>query len=303
MNQEAQQENEDLIHEKSSQAKKEQEEHVLVRWLRLRGKKARIFFLFLMLVVLLALTLGLGYLCLYMYLPIVWDWGFNPASWKGILSVFGAIYLVIIPFIPIGYSAGIIKGILNIFIEEEESPLKNKLLSIERSQAEIENTLEKNEKGGLIPLVKYSRLQLEAYYKIGLSQTQRSFRYSIIAMWIGFLIIIAGIVLYILPVEKVNEKLVESNLQVMTIIGGTVVEFISALFLWVYRNSINQLTYFYNRQIFIHHVLLCAKISDGMKEPDVSKRYIIEKVLDYESKVPTSRLPKSRVGKLLQKKE
>jgi len=50
-----------------------------------------------------------------------------------------------------------------------------------------EESIEKDDEAGLLPLLKYSRLQLEAYYKIGLTQTRRSFLYSVVAMWVGFI--------------------------------------------------------------------------------------------------------------------
>ena len=54
---------------------------------------------------------------------------------------------------------------------------------------------------------------------------------------------------------------------------------ISALFLWIYRNSINQLNYFYNRQMHLHNVLVCERIAASMNEPDETRRTIVEKVL------------------------
>jgi len=55
---------------------------------------------------------------------------------------------------------------------------------------------------------------------------------------------------------------------------------VSALFLWVYRSSTGQLTYFYNRQIHTHNVVMCFRIASSMENSDEAKRSIVDKVLD-----------------------
>lgn len=70
------------------------------------------------------------------------------------------------------------------------------------------------------------------------------------------------------------------QINVLIIAGGGIIELISALFLWVYRNSIAQLTYFYNRQMHTHNILMCYRIAHTMDKPDDTKRHIVEKVLE-----------------------
>ena len=107
-----------------------------------------------------------------------------------------------------------------------------------------------------------------------------AYPYPDIAMWVGFVIIIFGIVSYILPFSLVNEDLRGGNFQILTIGSGVVIELVSALFLFIFRSSTNQLTYFYNRQIFIHNALLSYKMATTMSDPDTAKKMIIEKILD-----------------------
>ncbi len=143
-----------------------------------------------------------------------------------------------------------------------------------------EDSIEKDDKAGLLPLLKYSRLQLEAYYKIGLTQTRRSFLYSVVAMWVGFIFIVVGFAVYLLPIDNWGLVKPEGDIKTVVIAGGAIIEFVSALFLWVYRSSTNQLTYFYNRQIHSHNVVLCFRIASSMEKPDEAKRSIVDKVLD-----------------------
>src|SRR5262249_52335417 len=156
-----------------------------------------------------------------------------------------------------------------------------KVEEISREQSEAEKELEKTDRVGLVPLVRYSRKQLEAYYTIGLNQTQRSFRYSVVAMWLGFTVILIGLAYQILPFELFFPGNVAKNADITltALAGGTVVEIIAALFLWVYRTSIHLLTYYYDRQMHIHNVILCYRMAESTKEPDGIVRSIVEEVL------------------------
>jgi hypothetical protein len=62
----------------------------------------------------------------------------------------------------------------------------------------------------------------------------------------------------------------------------------------VYRTSIRQLTYFYNRQMYNHSVLMCQRIADGMKESDPVKKTIVEKVLDRSWVLEKEALPSGK---------
>ncbi len=262
-------------------SKRQRKETVLIKFFRL-NRKLRVPFLSILLLLMIASTAALGYLCWYILLPSLWNWGFNPTTWRSIFSVLGAIYLVGGPFVPF-MGISIAGDVINLYLSEQEDEVHGKFAELNKRQSGIEEELIKNDDAGLIPLIRYSRLQLEAYYSIGLSQTQRSFKYSIIAMWIGFIVIISGVTIHFLPTH-IRESFAVSNVKEISIAGGTVIEIISALFLWVYRSSINQLTYFYNRQMGNHSVLICQRIAETMQKADETKRIIVEKILEHGQK-------------------
>lgn len=222
---------------------------------------------------------GLGYIWFWI-IPLVLKWGFIPLSFKAIPAVFALFFLVTLPIWLPSVPASTAKNILGLYIEDQESEIKQKVHEVKEVQTDLESQLENDDTTGLIPLIRYSRVQLEAYYTIGLSQTQRSFRYSVIAMWIGFIIIGGGIIHYLVPLEQFGINPVGTDINVLIIAGGGIIELISALFLWVYRNSIAQLTYFYNRQMHTHNILMCYRIANTMDKPDDTKRHIVEKVLE-----------------------
>jgi hypothetical protein len=265
----------------------EKPENVFIKFLRL-NKSFRIPALAVLVLLALASMGGLIYLCWYIWLPSLWSWGFEPTTWRSIFSAIGAFYLVCIPFSPLAGSS-FIGNILSLYLNEQEEVVAGKFSELNRGQQSIEAELETKDKAGLIPLIRYSRLQLEAYYRIGLDQTHRSFRYSIIAMWVGFIVIISGVGINFLPIS-IRELFAVSNVKDISISGGTVIEIISALFLWVYQSSINQLTYFYNRQMDNHNVLICQRIAETMKKSDDTKKVIIEKILERSQKAEVSGL-------------
>lgn len=257
-------------------------ENWMVAFLRNKGDRYRISVLVILVLIGIAFTIFLAYFCYFVWLPAIWSWGFDPISWwKAILAVLGAIYLVLGPFLPYVALNGTLSGIGGLYTEEASNKFEAQIHEIEVKQSGYEEVLKEKDTEGLIPMVTYSRIELEQYYKIGLTQSQRSFQFSMIAMWLGFLIIAFGIVSYIVPASFINRDLVEGNFQILTISSGIVMEVIAALFLGIYRNSMNRSTYFYNRQVFIHNALLAYKIAKSMKEPDLSKQLIIEKILEF----------------------
>lgn len=213
-------------------------------------------------------------------IPNVWQWGFDKLSLKAIPAALSFLFLGSIPLGLVWLPISTAGKILGLYIEDQEYETKQELRKVNVVQTKVEDQLEKEDVTGLIPLVRYSRVQLEAYYTIGLKQTQRSFRYSIIAMWIGFIIIVGGILHYVVPLEKLGITPIKTDINVLILAGGGIIELISALFLWVYRNSIAQLTYFYNRQMHTHNILLCYRIADSMQSKDETKKIIVEKVLE-----------------------
>lgn len=283
----------------SSGLKEEEKENVIIKFLRL-NKSLRLPALTVFVLLGIGTIVGLGYFCWYVWLTPLWEWGFEPITWRSILSVLGAFYLVIIPLMPLAF-VKYLGDIINLYIEEQEELVSEKFSALDKGQHSIEAELKQIDKAGLIPIIRYSRLQLEAYYRIGLDQTHRSFSYSIIAMWIGFVVIISGIGINFLP-TSIRDLFEVSNVRDISIAGGTVIEIISALFLWVYRNSINQLTYFYNRQIDNHNVLICQRIAETMSESDEAKKVIIDNILERGQKAETGAFRIPGITKMVKSK-
>jgi hypothetical protein len=203
------------------------------------------------------------------------------------------------------------------------------------AQKEIEEQLLKNDPYQIVKVVSYSRETLREYYTIGRNQAKKSFRYSLIAMWLGFIVLLLGVTNAIMPVYQIYQQFeevrgekvtAERNQDTLTkqqellakgqekiegeaseknkakeddknntekktqvieatlseandivLLTGAVIEFIAAVFLWVYRYSIRQLTLFYSRQLKFHNVLLAHRLTANMEE---KKEETLMKIID-----------------------
>lgn len=114
-------------------------------------------------------------------------------------------------------------------------------------------------------------------------------------MWLGFLILIFGIALYVGPLENFGLKRPSEDFNVLIISSAAIVEFISALFLWVYRSTIDQLTFYYRLQMRSHVAILSFRMATTMETADEAKRAIIDSILD--SSLRPERIPGPAGGK------
>lgn len=262
-----------------------------------RHRKMRVGFLILFVAGLVASLVGL-YFLYWRVIPPMWKWGFSPASWKAILSFLGVLYLVIFSLmIPAFLFLSPMVDVISLYFEDEDESLSRRLEEVKSHRRQAEEILAGQDVSGLLPLVQYSSAQLEAYYEIGMAQTRKSFRYSVVAMWIGFVVIIAGIIPNVVPLEKYGLKASPLGLNLLAMAAGIVIEVISAMFLWIYRSSIAQQTYFYNRQIYTHGVLLSARIADSMGEgKEKAKQTIVRRILDHRWQQPERIAPPSGRG-------
>ena len=228
-------------------------------------------------VVIIVAALPVAYLAWWKLIPAVWHWS-NEAWYHWFGGVFAMLFLVGTPIYPLMYGSRLFNSVAEISLATEVDGAFDTLHRAERKFLAAEDI---PDPAGLLPLVKYSRAQLEVYYKLGLSQTRWSFAFSVVAMWIGFVFIIGGFLIYVGPAEEwFGVVRPEQDISILILAGGAIIEFVSALFLWVYRSTIGQMTFFYRRQIYAHNVMMCFRIADTMLDADETKKMIVAKFLD-----------------------
>jgi hypothetical protein len=242
------------------------------------------------------LLLPLAYLCWYFLPPYLWGWA-TKAAWHWIAAVFGFLFIWMPPIWGAMAASSLTGFVVDLSLSAQEAAVHKAQQDVRETEEDAIRRLEQTDTAGLLPLLKYSRAQLFAYYQMGLNQAKGSFFNSVVAMWLGFGLLLIGVALFVGPVEKIGLKRPPStDIEVVVMGGAAIIEFVSALFLWVYQSSIAQLTFFYNSQMHSHTSILCFRIASTMdqQKADDAKRAIIDKVLDWNLRPER---PKLRGGK------
>lgn len=225
-------------------------------------------------------VLPVAYVCWFIFIPELWSWTFE-AWWHFLPAAFGFLFLFVMPIWAAMIAGSISNVLLDISLESEDPEVVKARQTARESEEVAIQQFRGTDTGDLLELLKNSRTDLEAYYTIGLNQSKRSFRHGVLAMWLGFILLLIGISMYIAPVEQLNITRPDpANFNFLVIGGAAIIEFVSALFLWVYRSTSIQLNNLYNREMHNHSVVICYKIATTIKDSDDAKRAIIDKVLE-----------------------
>lgn len=114
--------------------------------------------------------------------------------------------------------------------------------------------------------------ELREYYIISKRQATNAFSASLIVCFLGFIVYIAGIAVFVISGE---------NALLLTTISGTIVEVISGLFFWLYRHAIKQLNIYHQRLGTTEKYLTAIRLVDkmGQDKHDDMYKHIIECVL------------------------
>ena len=307
----------------------------------------------------LVLFMALAWVCWFKGFDLVIDWGFVKFEhwydyWRTPLAAIAIFYIAIAPMIALP----VFKWLLDVWDEYFNQTLSQEIHSARNAQKAIEEELLKKDPDQIVKVVAYSRETLREYYTIGREQAQRSFRNSLIAMWLGFLILLIGVVDSVVPMHEIiiatieqqetvkEAKVVDAvpskeartavaqqvqgdevkkqesaaaaadaakagqaepgakagladaikaaaavaqdrggatinNLVLMT---GAVIEFIAAIFLWMYRSSLRQLNLFYGKQLRFHGELMAQRLARNMGDKkDEATRAVIDMLFEEHS--------------------
>lgn len=221
-----------------------------------------------------------AYFLWYELPPQLWGWT-TKIWWHYPLGWFAFMFLFSIPiYMAIG-GVKLTTFLLNISLSLEDVEIEKARTSVREAERATIKEVEEKDTVDLLRLLQNSRGDLDAYYTIGLKQTRRSFLHSVLAMWLGFILLLVGVALYVGPVEKIGlTKPDKDAFNVLVMGGAVIIEFISVLFLWAYRSSTVQLHKFYDRQMYSHAIVMCYRIASTITHADDAKKVIIEKVLD-----------------------
>lgn len=228
------------------------------------------------------LLLPIAYLCWYVFPPYLWAWA-HKSLWHWIPAVFGFLFLWMPPIWGAMGASSLAGFVVDLSLSIQEAEVHKAQQAVRETEEDAMRSLEQTDKEGLLPLLKYSRAQLLAYYQMNMNQAKGSFVNSVVAMWLGFALLLMGVALFVGPVERVGLNRPTGDIKTLVMGGAAIIEFISALFLWVYQSSVAQLTYFYSAQMHSHTAILCFRMASTMEssKEDDAKSAIIDKVLDW----------------------
>ena len=109
---------------------------------------------------------------------------------------------------------------------------------ITKSIKEFSDLISKNEQVDIINIMYENVGEMREYYVISKQQANRSFVAALFICFAGVIIYVIGMFSYIFGGKDIN---------VITIVSGTVIEVISGLFFWLYKNTIKQLEVYHKR--------------------------------------------------------
>jgi hypothetical protein len=246
-------------------------------------------------IVFLLCAIPVGYLTWDIALKTLWEWGQFP-WWHVVLAVFGSLGLIVAPLVVLAMAVAFATFLANVSMKASEGAVRKARDALRDAEREALGRLEKSDGPGLLPLLKYSRAQLEAYYAVGLGQARKSFMNSVLAMWLGFVVLLAGLA-YQVVAPHFNFGTPAPDFKNLTLGSGAIIEFISAAFLWVYRSATVQLTNFYDRQMHTHTSILSFRIAETMIDlvaRDRVKEAIVNSILNGDFMIATPTIGRDR---------
>lgn len=229
-------------------------------------------------------SLALAWLSWFVGLSELWSWALENGIgyarvWRVALALIGSIFLFVVPIWGWIIAYGFTEIVLDASVGDEKEKLATARERVRETEEDALRRLEKTDEVGLLPLLRYSRAQLDAYYAMGLGQTRRAFVNAALAMWLGFLLLVSGIALYIAPLGQFGIEPPTGDFNLLILASAVIIEVVSALFLWVYRSTIGQLTFYYRLQMQSHTAIMCFRIATTMDQADEAKRAVIDKLL------------------------
>ena len=134
----------------------------------------------------------------------------------------------------------------------------------EEIKVEVQETIKNiQDSQNIIELLKQHVAESKGYYIISKQQAQKSFSSALFVSFLGFILYALGIAINYININP-------NNIVIYTTIAGSIVEIISALFFWLYKNSIKQLNIYHQRlgatEKYLTAMQLIEKMSPNIQD-------------------------------------
>lgn len=168
------------------------------------------------------------------------------------------ISLLIILIVLLLSSAGILyTSMLSYLISDSKSTVSERLEELAEERVRLNDKLQNNT--NVMDVIKINLNQLDEYYTINKGQARKSYSFSVWMITVGFIVLIAGIILWY------NGKL-DVNITIIASLAGLIAEFIGATSLFLYKENSKQAQAFVDKLSYLQHIMLAVELSEKLKD-------------------------------------
>jgi hypothetical protein len=100
---------------------------------------------------------------------------------------------------------------------------------------------------------------MEKYYQLVRTQTEKSYGLTQAAAVVGFMVLVAGIILSFM-------KSFDNPSTIVTLASGALIEFISAVFFYIYNRTVVQLNVYHEKLINVQDTMLALKVAQIIQD-------------------------------------
>ena len=127
-------------------------------------------------------------------------------------------------------------------------------------------------------LIQINLKNMEKYYLLVRTQTEKSYRLTQAGAVIGFLVLVAGIILSFR--QGLNQPA-----TAITLASGVLIEFISTIFFYIYNRTVRQLNKYHEKLVRVQDTMLALKVAQIVKDETLK-----DQTMAYLTRALTGRL-------------
>jgi len=133
-------------------------------------------------------------------------------------------------------------------------------------------------------LINVNLKYMDDYYHLVHIQTSKSYQLTRLGAIVGFLILLVGIVIsYFTNISGKSNSLISTG--ELTIASGIIIEFISAVFFYMYNKTIQQLNIYHDKLIAVQDTTLALKVAESITDDTIKNR-----TMKYLTEILTNKL-------------
>jgi hypothetical protein len=154
----------------------------------------------------------------------------------------------------------------------DKDGLKVELDIIKQEREKIIERISKKD-NNVVDTIQLSLNKITEYYTINLSQARSSYKWSITAIVIGLITLIAGAWLIFFQTTP------NITVGIITGISGILIEFIGASNIYIYNKSLSQLNLYFRELINMQDTMLAIELCEKIDNSNPNKIEITEKII------------------------